>query len=73
MLLLIEYIKDYMALINLRFDYEIYLSLNLPEFLLKQEIPKMSLQPIIENAFIYGAKACLSDESKTHNIYLSIS
>jgi two-component system, sensor histidine kinase YesM len=39
----LEYIKNYMALINLRFDYEIYLSLNLPELVLKQEIPKMSL------------------------------
>ena len=34
----LEYIKNYMALINLRFDYEIYLSLNLPELVLKQEI-----------------------------------
>ena len=43
-----------MALINLRFDYEIYLSLNLPEIILQQEIPKMSLQPIVENAIYHG-------------------
>ena len=36
----LEYIKNYMALINLRFDYEIYLSLNLPEIILQQEIPQ---------------------------------
>lgn len=36
----LEYIKNYMALINLRFDYEIYLSLNLPEIILQQEFPK---------------------------------
>ena len=50
----LEYIKNYMALINLRFDYEIYLSLNLPEIILQQEIPKMSLQPIVENAIYHG-------------------
>jgi len=62
----LEYIKDYMALINLRFDYEIYLSLNLPEFILKQEIPKMSLQPIVENAIYHGIEQMAEDT----NIYI---
>ena len=44
----IDYIHNYLALINLRFDYEIYLSLNIPENIMIQEIPKMSLQPIVE-------------------------
>ena len=52
----LEYIKNYMALINLRFDYEIYLSLNLPDQVLDQRIPKMTLQPIIENAIIHGVE-----------------
>jgi len=62
----IDYIKNYLALINLRFDYEIYLSLNLPEELYKQEIPKMSLQPIIENAIYHGIEEIAEDT----NIYM---
>lgn len=62
----LEYIKNYMALINLRFDYEIYLSLNIPELILKQEIPKMSLQPIIENAIYHGIEQLAEDT----NIYM---
>lgn len=50
----VNYIKNYLALINLRFDYEIYLSINMPEEIWKQKIPKMSLQPIIENAIYHG-------------------
>lgn len=62
----LEYIKNYMALINLRFDYEIYLSLNLPELVLKQEIPKLSLQPIVENAIYHGIEQIAEDT----NIYI---
>lgn len=62
----IEYIKNYLALINLRFDYEIYLSLNIQPIVMKQEIPKMSLQPIIENAIYHGIEEMAEDT----NIYL---
>lgn len=62
----LEYIKNYMALINLRFDYEIYLSLNIPDIILKQEIPKMSLQPIVENAICHGIEQLAEDT----NIYI---
>lgn len=62
----LEYIKNYMALINLRFDYEIYLSLNIPELILRQEIPKMSLQPIVENAICHGIEQMAEDT----NIYI---
>lgn len=62
----IEYIRDYLMLINLRFDYEIYLSLNLPEEVLQQEIPKMSLQPIVENAVYHG----IEDLAEDTNIYI---
>ncbi len=62
----IEYVKNYLLLMNLRFDYEIYLSLNLPEEILKQEIPKMSLQPIVENAIYHGIEELAEDT----NIYI---
>ncbi len=57
----LEYIKNYMALINLRFDYEIYLALNMSEEILAQRIPKMTLQPIIENAIIHGVEEIAED------------
>ncbi|MCR5157273.1 MAG: histidine kinase [Butyrivibrio sp.] len=56
-----EYIRNYMALINLRFDYEIYLSVNLSDEIMRQKIPKMSLQPIIENAIIHGIEELADD------------
>ena len=62
----VEYIKNYLALINLRFDYEIYLSLNIPPMIMRQEIPKMSLQPIIENAICHGVEELAEDT----NIYM---
>ena len=57
----LEYIKNYVALVNLRFDYEIILSINIPEELLEQPIPKMSLQPIVENAILHGVEDVAED------------
>ncbi len=62
----LEYIRNYLKLINLRFDYEIYLSVNIPEVILKQAIPKMSLQPIVENAIYHGIEQMAEDT----NIYM---
>lgn len=50
----LEYIQDYMALINLRYDFPIHLGVNIDEQLLDLEIPKMSLQPLVENAILHG-------------------
>ncbi len=57
----VEYIKNYLGLINLRFDYKIILSINMTEDLLKQRIPKMSLQPIVENAIYHGVEELAKD------------
>jgi len=62
----IDYIKNYLKLINLRFDYEIYLSLNIPDIIYQQQIPKMSLQPIVENAIYHGIEQMAEDT----NIYI---
>lgn len=62
----LEYINDYLRLINLRFDYEIYLSENIPAVVRRQEIPKMSLQPIVENAIYHGIEQLAKDT----NIYI---
>lgn len=57
----VEYIRNYLALINLRFDYEIFLSLKIPNEVMLQEIPKMSLQPIVENAIYHGIEELAED------------
>ncbi len=57
----IEYIRNYVALINLRFEYSIFLSLRIPDEILMQKIPKMSLQPIVENAICHGLEQIAQD------------
>ena len=59
----IEYIRNYLDLINLRFDFEIILAINIPQFIYKQEIPKMTLQPIVENAIYHGIEELAEDSS----------
>nr|WP_308742024.1 histidine kinase [uncultured Anaerocolumna sp.] len=59
----IGYIKNYLDLINLRFDYRINLALTIPDMIYVQQIPKMSLQPIIENAIYHGIEELAEDSS----------
>lgn len=59
----IEYIRNYLDLINLRFDYQVILSINMPDIIFKQEIPKMTLQPIVENAIYHGIEELAEDSS----------
>lgn len=51
----LDYTGNYVALMNLRFDYEIRLEKDVPEDLLQTEVPKISIQPIVENAIIHAA------------------
>ena len=62
----LAYIRDYLKLINLRFDYEIYLSENIQPAVLQQKIPKMTMQPIVENAIYHG----IADIAEDTNIYI---
>lgn len=50
----LDHIDNYIALVNLRYDGQILLERQVPEELLMQEIPKLSLQPIVENAVVHG-------------------
>ncbi|MFA9377458.1 MAG: sensor histidine kinase [Lachnotalea sp.] len=59
----IDYIKSYLMLVNLQFDHEICLSIHISQEIMKQEIPKMSLQPIIENAISHGMEEITEDTS----------
>ncbi|MGL5540719.1 MAG: sensor histidine kinase [Erysipelotrichaceae bacterium] len=57
----INYIKNYLSLLNLRYDYTISLQLDLPEEIMRQTVPKMSLQPIVENAVCHGIEEFAQD------------
>lgn len=57
----VEYIRNYVLLMNLRYDFEVILSLDIPEELNDQEIPKMSLQPVVENAVLHGIEPVACD------------
>lgn len=59
----LDYIRNYLQLINLRFDYEIGLAVNIPKEICSQRVPKMSLQPIIENAIYHGIEQLAEDTS----------
>ncbi|HON14780.1 MAG TPA: histidine kinase [Treponema sp.] len=50
----LEYISDYIRLMNIRNDYTITLEYAIPEPFLKLEIPKMLIQPVVENAVMHG-------------------
>lgn len=57
----LDYIENYIALMNLRFDYVIRLDMEIPEELLGQRLPKISLQPVVENAVVHGAAVLATD------------
>lgn len=59
----IQYIRDYLELINLRYDFTITLALKISELVYEQNIPKMSLQPIVENAICHGIEEVAEDAS----------
>jgi two-component system, sensor histidine kinase YesM len=50
----LNYIKNYVDIMNLRLDGLLTLNIEVPNALRDQEVLKMSLQPIIENAIKHG-------------------
>ncbi len=61
----LAYIRNYLKLMNLRYDFDINLQVKIPEELMDQEIPKMSLQPVVENAVLHGIEP-LSENSSIY-------
>ena len=57
----LTYVQNYVELMNLRYDFTITLSIQMPENLYRQDIPKMPLQPIVENAITHGIEALDAD------------
>jgi two-component system sensor histidine kinase YesM len=50
----IQHIQNYIAIMNVRYDDKLELKLDIPESYLEQEVLKMSLQPLVENAVKHG-------------------
>ncbi len=64
----IEHITIYTRLQNMRFDDGITLVVDIPDNLLECRIPRLTLQPIIENAILHGI---LEKDGKTGTIVLT--
>ena len=50
----LEYIRAYIYILNVRNDYEITLKADIPAEYMGTHIPKMLLQPLVENAFYHA-------------------
>lgn len=75
----IDVVKDYMSIIQIRFDDKLQYSINVPEELFEVSLPKLSLQPLVENAINYALEemteiCCIQIEAKEekHNIIITI-
>lgn len=73
----IEYIRNYIDLVNIRYDFEIKLELEIPPELMDYKVLKVSLQPVVENAIHRGIEplACdgiLTIQASTYQDYVLI-
>lgn len=61
----IEYINDYLLLQKMRYNRRLKYHIDIPEELLEYRIPKLLLQPVVENSLVHGMK-------NTHSISITI-
>jgi len=57
----LEYIEHYRYIIHCKYESKIGIDINVPSELLKCYIPKMLVQPIMENAVIHGVAPMLDN------------
>ncbi|WP_164716251.1 cache domain-containing sensor histidine kinase [Paenibacillus whitsoniae] len=65
----IEYVQDYIALLNMRYKYQTQLHAEIEAPLERMSIPKLGLQPLIENAVFHGI---LPKKMAEGHIYLRV-
>ncbi|GGI46385.1 hypothetical protein GCM10008018_16830 [Paenibacillus marchantiophytorum] len=65
----IGHIQNYIAIMNIRYDDKLELKLDIPEGYKEQEVLKMSLQPLVENAVKHGMN---SDQVRRDGIVILI-
>lgn len=57
----IDYIEKYMKINNIRYNGRFLLNVDLPEDLSRFYLPKMLLQPLVENSLLHGFEGITSD------------
>jgi two-component system, sensor histidine kinase YesM len=57
----VDYIKNYIDLVNIRYDFVIKLEIEIPPELMDYKVLKVSLQPIVENAVHRGIEPLARD------------
>lgn len=65
----IQHIQNYIGIMNIRYDGKLELKLDIPEGYLEQEVLKMSLQPLIENAVKHGMNV---DKARRQGVVIMI-
>ena len=50
----VEIVRNYVRLLNIRYDYSVNLLVDIEDRCMSQRILKMSLQPVVENSFTHG-------------------
>jgi two-component system, sensor histidine kinase YesM len=68
----LAHIKNYIDIMNLRMDGLLSLQLNIPAHLQEQEVLKMSLQPIVENAVKHGVRPTIFSKPGKIEVIASI-
>lgn len=64
----IEYVKNYMQILKIRFGNRINFYSDIAEDALDTRIPRITIQPIVENAYIHG----LQDLERNGEIHLNV-
>jgi sensor histidine kinase YesM len=64
----IEYVKNYMHILKIRFGSRIAFYSDIAEEALATRIPRITIQPIVENAYIHG----LQDLERSGEIHLNV-
>lgn len=65
----IQYARDYLFLQNVRYNNRIQYHIEMPEILSQFLIPKLTLQPILENCFKHGFK---DETDRDHEIRITV-
>ena len=65
----LEHIRNYIIIQNMRYDQIITLNIRVPEQYLGVQIPKLTLQPLIENSIYHGLKI---KEGKSGAVWIDI-
>ncbi len=52
----IDWLKRYIEIMQIRYENQFEVNFDIPEELMEKEVPKLFLQPLVENAIVHGFK-----------------